>query len=350
MWLGVIEGFYGRPYDWSERSELVEFLGREGYDHYFYAPKADAYLRSQWREEHPPEQRARLRELGAWCHANGLSVGVGLSPPSASDDGALTQDALLHRVEQLVSLSIDCLALLFDDVRGHEALGEQQSLMVNGVRRRFPELRLFMCPTYYSSSPVLDRVFGGRPPGYLAQLGRELDPSVEVFWTGPNVCSTEYPEAHLEEVAQTLGRKPWLWDNYPVNDGPRMCRFLHLRGFPPRPRSVAERISGISVNPMNQAWLSRLPLATLPRTLRCDVAPDRERAFADECARLLPAKLGEALQADVARFCDAGLDKLPASEVEEAIARYAEFDHPAASEVVAWLRGETRVGEECLTS
>jgi hypothetical protein len=344
MWLGVVEGFYGRPYDWLERQELVKFLGAEGYDHYLYAPKADAHLRSRWSEAHPEEQRERLVELAACCHESGLAFGLGLSPPSAIDDpGALAPDLLFHRVEQLLTLSIDNLALLFDDVRGHERSAERQCNMVNGVRRRFPELRLFMCPTYYSTSSVLDRIFGERPSDYLAQLGRELDASVEVFWTGPDICSHEYPEAHLEQVTKELGRKPWLWDNYPVNDGPKMCRFLHLRGFPPRTRSLADQIAGISVNPMNQAWLSRLPLASLPAALKSDVALDAERAFADSCARLLPVQFRELLREDLARFCDSGLDGMSAKEIESAIARYEHLDHPASRELVAWLRGETRV-------
>ena len=111
-----------------------------------------------------------------------------------------------------------------------------------------------MCPTYYSDAEVLDKVFGRRPPGYLEELGKALDPEVEVFWTGSEVCSKNYPADHLAQVTARLGRRPVVWDNYPVNDGPRMCRRLHL-GAPDRPGTLREDVAGIFLNPMNQSYL-----------------------------------------------------------------------------------------------
>ena len=47
--LGVIEGFFGRPWPHRERLAAVAFLAKAGYDFYLYAPKADARLRRHWR-------------------------------------------------------------------------------------------------------------------------------------------------------------------------------------------------------------------------------------------------------------------------------------------------------------
>ena len=79
------------------------------------------------------------------------------------------------------------------------------------------------------------RVFGRRPDHYLEELGTRLDPSIDVFWTGEEVCARALGVGHLARVAGQLGRKPVLWDNYPVNDGKRMSQFLHLRAFTGRP-------------------------------------------------------------------------------------------------------------------
>jgi hypothetical protein len=43
--LGMIEGFYGKPWTWEEREENVAWLARHGYRFYLYAPKADPFLR-----------------------------------------------------------------------------------------------------------------------------------------------------------------------------------------------------------------------------------------------------------------------------------------------------------------
>lgn len=346
--LGVIEGFYGRAYSWPERRDLVTFLASRGYDHYFYAPKADACLRSHWTEKHDPRQVRALRAFGAHCKRQGLTWGIGLSPLTAGRDGRFDERSatdLLRRVEELEALSIDRLLLLFDDMRGDEGLAERQCAMVDLLRRRFP-LRLIVCPTYYATSRVLDRIFGQRPVRYLEQLGQGLDPSVEVFWTGPDVCSESYPDEHLADVAGALNRRPWIWDNYPVNDGPRMCGFLHLLGFPSRTRRLAGRVAGISANPMLQPWLSRLPLATLPDALKLEQPMDRRQAFLDSGGRLLPGPLFAALREDLDRFQGGGLDGLAPAEAARATATYRRFHHPAAREIVGWLRGDYRAEGE----
>ena len=52
--LGTIEGFFGRPYSWAERTDLMRFLAPHGYGFYLYAPKAD-------RLPAPPLARAASR-------------------------------------------------------------------------------------------------------------------------------------------------------------------------------------------------------------------------------------------------------------------------------------------------
>jgi hyaluronoglucosaminidase len=47
---GVIEGFFGRPWDWSARHMGIDFLRDYGYQFYVYAPKADPFLRRRWRD------------------------------------------------------------------------------------------------------------------------------------------------------------------------------------------------------------------------------------------------------------------------------------------------------------
>ena len=78
--LGTVEGFFGRPYSWAERTALMRFLAPHGYGFYLYAPKADAYLRRRWREPHPAEEMAALSVFAADCRAAGVAFGVGLSP------------------------------------------------------------------------------------------------------------------------------------------------------------------------------------------------------------------------------------------------------------------------------
>ena len=144
--------------------------------------------------------------------------------------GAQARAAFIAKVRSLDAIGIDDLAILFDDTRGDmPELAAREAEIVHAAMANTRADRVLMCPTYYSDDRMLDVVFGERPAGYLQDLGRRLDPRVGVFWTGEEICTREFSPGHLDRVTEALGRKPTLWDNYPVNDGPRMSRFLHLR-------------------------------------------------------------------------------------------------------------------------
>ncbi len=51
--LGVIEGYFGRPWGHEDRKHVLTVLRALGYSWFHYAPKADAFLRRRWREPHP---------------------------------------------------------------------------------------------------------------------------------------------------------------------------------------------------------------------------------------------------------------------------------------------------------
>ena len=59
--LGIIEGFFGRPWSWKDRSDVVTMLGRAGYSFYHYAPKIDQFLRRNWTSRHPKTEEDALR-------------------------------------------------------------------------------------------------------------------------------------------------------------------------------------------------------------------------------------------------------------------------------------------------
>ena len=91
---------------------------------------------------------------------------------------------------------------------------------------------------------------------------------MRIFWTGEEVCSREVSPGHLKRVSKLLGRKPLLWDNYPVNDGDRMSRHLHLRGFTGRPAGNAAYLAGHAINPALQPVLTTIPAITLAECYR----------------------------------------------------------------------------------
>ncbi len=342
--LGVIEGYFGQPWSHAERKLVAGELRRLGFSFFHYAPKADDFLRRRWRERHPDAAIAELADLSSHCRSLGLRFGVGLSPYELYRDfsGPAKTD-FIAKVRALDDIGLDELALLFDDTRGDVPdLAAKEAEIVHAAMAATRASRVVMCPTYYSEDRMLDVVFGDRPAGYLEDLGRRLDPRVGVYWTGEEICAREFSPGHLARIADALRRKPMLWDNYPVNDGPRMSRCLHLRGFTGRPGALAPHVAAHAINPALQPGLTLIPAATLAASYREGPGYCYMRAFREAARDMAGPDLATMLEADLLALQDLGIDHLR-EDRDRLRARYLAVDHPMAVEVVRWLEGSYTV-------
>lgn len=342
--LGVIEGYFGRPWSHADRKQVMIRLRDIGYSWFHYAPKADAFLRRRWREPHPADTLAELVELSRHCRGLGMRFGVGLSPYELYRDftGPGRAD-FIAKVRALDAIGIDDLAILFDDTRGDVPdLAAREADILHTALAHTRASRVLMCPTYYSDDRMLDVVFGERPEGYLEDLGRRLDPRVGVYWTGEEICSREHSVAHLARVAESLGRKPTLWDNYPVNDGPNMSRHLHLRAFTGRPSVIGPYLAAHAINPALQPHLSLIPASTLAASYRDGATYAYMRAFREAARACAGDALASMLETDLHALQDRGIDHLD-DDRERLRQRYAALAHPMTAEVVRWLDGADTV-------
>jgi hypothetical protein len=346
--LGIIEGFFGRPYTWSERAEMVRALAPVGYGFYLYAPKADGFLRRRWREPYPDATLTALRGFAQTCGQAGVRFGVGLSPYELFlGFDAPAKAALGAKLDQLESLGLTDLGIFFDDMKGDlPDLAQRQIEIVDWIADRTAASRLIVCPSYYTDDPVLDRVFGQRPETYLEDLGAGLDAKIELMWTGEEVCAREFSPGHLARVAGQMRRKPFLWDNYPVNDGPRMSRHLHLRAFTGRPAAMGAEIAAHGINTASQPVLSCIPALTLVESYADGAAYEYMAAFRRACDAVLGRDLADAVERTLLLLEDTGLDGLTDEQKTRLTARFAAFDHPAAREVLGWLEGAYAMGAE----
>ena len=348
---GVIEGFYGRSWSWDAREAYAMFLEASGFDFYIYAPKDDAWLRRQWREPWPKSQLERLMHMGSVFADRGVDWGIGFSPYEIylefDDDAKL---ALEQKVETINQLNPDILCVLLDDMKGDvPKLAETQTEVFNRISGLSTARRLVLCPTYYSFDPILEKFFGTMPEEYWEVLSKQIDPAVDFFWTGPKVCSTEYPESHLYEVSERLGRKPFIWDNYPVNDSKTRSRSLYLKPYKNRPHQLSELSAGHAVNPMNQAWLSQIPISTLGESYRAKAAYDPKKALINAVETLCDESLTKAILEDVATFQEIGLDGMSQDQKGALIEKYASIRSPFADEIVDWLQDGYSFDPACLT-
>jgi protein O-GlcNAcase/histone acetyltransferase len=273
---GVIEGFYGRPWSRAERRQLFDWMATHGLTSYFHAPKDDPHHRVIWREPLPADAAAALAELISECRTRGIALVFALHPGldirygSAADLGLLTA-----RFEQVVAMGGRDFAVLFDDIPGvltpedaavFGSLAEAQASVANQLQawlaERLPEGRLLLCPTAYCTR-MANAHLGGE--GYLAELGRQLDPGVDVLWTGPEIISREISCEHLESIGRLLRRPPVIWDNLFADDydGDR----FFVGPYAGRPPEIASLVRGLLLNPNNELPLNFVACHTLGQFL-----------------------------------------------------------------------------------
>ncbi|HEX5013297.1 MAG TPA: protein O-GlcNAcase [Candidatus Limnocylindrales bacterium] len=279
---GVIEGFYGNPWTHDQRLECVRFIGARGMNTFVYGPKDDPLVRRRWREAYADEALARLGELVAAGKDAGVEIVYAISPGlSIRYSSEREIAALLAKLEQVGSLGIRRFALLLDDLPPELAHDEDRavfadiaaahaSLACAVVAGLGPERALIVCPLVYHGR-------GDEP--YVARLAAALDPAVDIFWTGREICSPTLEVADAVRFAATAGRPPLYWDNYPVNDV-AMGWELHIGPYRGRDADLHEVSRGILANPMELFEASKIPLATIADYLNDPAGYDAEASIA----------------------------------------------------------------------
>jgi len=350
---GFIEGFFGKPWDWSARLSGADFLRDCGYQFYIYAPKADPFLRRRWREPMPAETLQHLSELSSRCRDLGISLGVGLTPFEIYlNYDAKAQVSLHSKVLQINEIGADILCILFDDMRGDiDGLPDLQAKVICDVCAWSNAQRFIVCPTYYSYDSRLTREFGPPPKTYLRDFGRIIDPDIDIFWTGEKVISDGYSVRHLTEVAADLGRKPFIWDNYISNDSRTRTNYLFLDPSAGAWELPGDLVAGLAINPMNQPHLSRIALCGYQHLLAKQPSRGLEQVLPDICRKLFGSSFAERLIADGALLQKAGLNQLDIDIRHRLLAWYGtEESNPYAQEIAAWVRGDYEFDPQCLTT
>lgn len=347
----MVEGFFGKSWSWESRTQYAQFLSGNGFTTYLYAPKNDDYFRKLWKEPCPTSHLDALTRLATHYKGAGIEFAIGLSPFELYKDfSSAGQDALSRKLEEINTINPDILCILFDDMPGAvDNLADEQLKIMDFVTRHSKARDYIFCPTYYSNDPLLETHFGKRPEKYLEELGGQLDSRIDIFWTGPNVFTSEFTEDHLHEITGKLSRKPLLWDNYPVNDSKTLAGNLHFAPFMNRSPELKNLTQGHMANPMNQASLSQIALYSLGKLYQED-GFNSETILEEAFNTLCPPKISALLLEDSIHFQNKGLENFSAEDIKMLMTRYSPFqEHPMVSELLDWLNGDYAFDPQCLT-
>lgn len=271
---GVVEGFYGTPWTFEDREEIINFCRQHNLNAYIYAPKDDIYHRDKWRTPYPTEKFEELKKTVALAKQSGVkfifAVSPGLDLHYKGKKGEEDFNLLMKKLEAMYQIGVRDFAIFFDDLKdengNHHEDGEDQAKFLNRVQtelqaRHKDIFPLITVPTEYFR---LDMVKGNKINSYTKDLAENLNKKIIVLYTGDGVVCDGISQESFDEVNKIFGREVGIWWNYPVNDysltsdGNRNVK-LALGAIEKLP---AEKIQAIFFNPMQQVQLSKIALAT----------------------------------------------------------------------------------------
>lgn len=351
--LGIIEGFYGRQYTIDERDELINFIANKGYSYYIYAPKNDKSLRREWEKPFDSAKSELLVHISNLCSKLNLDFGVGISPLSITKEKDKQLDLLIKKIDWLLeNTNLKIIAILFDDISLYtDEEGKKQNEIIKEVHTyllsKNKSIRLIFCPTYYTFDPILDKVFGQRPLHYYDDIVKDLDKSIEIFWTGNKVLSKTITKDDIEKANNLWGRKVTLWDNYPVNDGKFISKHIYTRPFKNR-SDLDGIVLSHAVNPMLECKLNEVVLESL---LSCYKGLDEDTIEKERISRLkklLPESY-EKISDILDILNDEGIEALSDQMITRLKNEVSSDRTKAAIEICDFLNGIYKFDEACLT-
>ena len=271
---GVVEGFYGTPWTFEDRADIIDFCRKNNLNAYVYAPKDDPYHREKWRNPYPADKLAEMERLVAVAKKNNVrfifAVSPGLDLNYKGSKGEEDFKFMIKKLDAMYRIGVRDFAIFFDDLKDekgrHNEDGELQAAFLNRVQKNLHEryrdvARLIMVPTEYFYE---DMVKGNKLKTYTKNLAENLDSQIVVLYTGRGVVCDGITDKELAEVNKIFGREVGIWWNYPVNDYPltpdgnRNVK-LALGAIEKLPTA---KMTAIFFNPMEQVQMSKISIAT----------------------------------------------------------------------------------------
>lgn len=254
---GVVEGFYGTPWSFEHRIRQIDFYGLNKLNTYIYGPKDDPYHSSpNWRKPYPEDEAVKIKKLIDRAHLNQVDFVWAAHPGQDIKWNDEDRKNLLHKFELMYDLGVRSYAIFFDDISGEGTNPSQQAGLLNYLNDEFVKKKkdvnpLILCPTEYNKS------WSNEEGGYLSTLGKELDPSIRIMWTGNKVVA-DIDKETMNWINNQIQRKAFIWWNFPVSDYVRN----HLLMGPTYGNGldIADDISGFVSNPMEHAEASKIAI------------------------------------------------------------------------------------------
>ena len=266
---GFIEGYYGIPWTSEERKELMRFGSKFKSNIYIYAPKDDSYHSTNWRGLYSTNDLKILKsqiDVGrdtktrfAWAIHPFMSNKI---TEENYDEGL---KAIKAKFDQVYEAGVRQFVVSADDIEattGEATFASLHTKLLNDLvswgKAKGDCYDLIFVPSAYCY--LANTRLKVDLESYYKYLMKDLDESVQIMWTGNDVCS-KISTGKFKEFEALSNRKPFMWLNWPVNDYAQ-SHLLMGKGEVLDKSYEDEEIefSGIVTNPMQQAEPSKLSI------------------------------------------------------------------------------------------
>ena len=292
---GVIEGYYGVPYNAQVTKDLFRFMARCKLNTYMYGAKSDPYHTRYWDEPYPteitPEQQKigyltqdMLRDIVSEAHAAKVNFIWAIHPGSAFTDKNNNDviDRIMTKFKSMYDLGVRQFGVFVDDVgvpydKPTQNLGAER---LTQLQERIDQLWNTdsaapadrVAPLQYV--PQLYAYSWAKPEqaqGFFESLA-DTPSKIDIYITGAAVWTV--PNSRdLSVVGQWLGREAAWWWNYPCNDNDMTKLFpadmytnfrdeKHISNKA-RMESELKGATTLIANPMQQGEASKIALFSI---------------------------------------------------------------------------------------
>ena len=293
---GIVEGFYGVPWNYEIRADLLRFCGEYNLNSYIYAPKDDPYHRNKWRESYPDDKIKELNNLAKIANQNKVhfifAVSPGLDLNYEGEKGEQDLQSMINKLDSMYKIGIKYFAIFFDDLDGIQSGKKQANFLnklQNAINQKYVDANpLITVPTYYTRDSMIDE--DGNVKAYTKEFSSLLNKNIIVLYTGDGVVCDGISDKSFQAAKNIYNRDLGIWWNYPVND------YYHINGrrniklaLGPIEKLPKVKPNSIFYNPMEQPILSKISLGTgadyalSPRTYNPTASWNRviEKQFGD---------------------------------------------------------------------
>jgi hyaluronoglucosaminidase len=286
---GIIEGYYGTPWTFEERKDMIDFIVNNRLNSYIYAPKTDEYHRAKWCDLYPEDFFNELKKLFEETKKNEIDFYYTISPGYIKEgDYAFDYtnkadfERLYRKIDQFIEIGVTNFGLLLDDIDYKISENQQNSFPRPGLAHAYicnalnqylaskiEDYKMVMCPTEYHHIGESQ---------YRTDLKENLDENIFVFFTGDNVCAEAITQSDMALTKAAYGKELFIWDNFPVSDFTYGVREF-IAPLTNRYTKMHEYAPGFFINPSIHYHISKIGMQTMAEYAWNSEGYDEEKAF-----------------------------------------------------------------------